>query len=692
MLPLIILGILLFLDSFPFFGLFVPGSACLLLGGGLVAAGFIGPYEAWTSAFLGTVAGTWLGFALGRKGDRIIECCPWLSKPLSGIGDHIASLGKWGFLALRFSPWGCVYPFWSGFSGVTFLRFGIKALTLHGLTTGLSLAAGYYLANGLVLAAEWMTRFGFLTLFFVAFAGLLFLAKWFLVKAGPAFSLLREMAASLGRSVAERPTFRRFIQSHQRECGFLHSRLKLDRFSGLPMTLLGICFVYSLAFFLGIIQDLVFHDPLFALDSRLADLLAAFRDPTLLAFFRKVTLLANWQILLSGGLLLVFLLLLWDRRPYVVPFLAALSGCGLTTSLLKNIFRRPRPFEMSAILKYSFPSGHSAFAACFYGFVFYIFAREFFRGGRKVDAFFSWLLLLSLVMFSRLYLGVHYLSDTLAGASLGILWLLVGISLTEWNRFHRQLILFSHPNLSSLSKRTLTLLPVTLFCFSTAFFLLTGSPPYAWQEPAREEKVWPGTVQELLRSKNLPRQTESILGNLTEPLSLVILASDRESLERAFRNAGWTVPDPPKAQHLFQALADSVENRSNPTAPMTPSFWNGRVNDLAFEKPTDLNTVRERHHARFWESGYITQEKMKIFLGTASLDQGIKWQRLVHHIDPDLDRERDFLVRDLTGTGAANLSERLYLVDPAWGKNVAGDLFFTDGQIVVLSMGITTHR
>jgi len=96
--------------------------------------------------------------------------------------------------------------------------------------------------------------------------------------------------------------------------------------------------------------------------------------------------------------------------------------------VIKNIIQRPRPIGQSVevfanLLDKSFPSNHVLTYTVFFGLLYYLFS-QFPKGGifilfiRLVS-----LLLIFLIGFSRIYLGVHWFSDVVAGYTLGILFL-----------------------------------------------------------------------------------------------------------------------------------------------------------------------------------------------------------------------------------------------------------------------------
>ena len=76
-------------------------------------------------------------------------------------------------------------------------------------------------------------------------------------------------------------------------------------------------------------------------------------------------------------------------------------------------------------------------------------------------------------------------------------------------------------------------------------------------------------------------------------------------------------------------------------------------------------------------------------MATASFDAGVGIGRLfplpIHHIHPDIDAERDYVVRSVTGTGRVEVTQHVRVTEPMMGKNAAGDRFFTQGTALVLA-------
>lgn len=172
--------------------------------------------------------------------------------------------------------------------------------------------------------------------------------------------------------------------------------------------------------------------PIIALDIRVANFFFEFRNTELVSFFTGVTLLGDWQIVVGVAALVSLLLWLWPRRVYIIPLWVAIISSELFTFLLKTALHRPRP-QLAYYLEngFSFPSGHATIAIAFYGFLIYIFLKEEKNWGQKVSVVFVGLLIILAIGLSRLYLGVHYLSDVGGGYLSGLLGLIIGIALLK---------------------------------------------------------------------------------------------------------------------------------------------------------------------------------------------------------------------------------------------------------------------
>ena len=194
-------------------------------------------------------------------------------------------------------------------------------------------------------------------------------------------------------------------------------------------------FLAALAF-ARVAEDYLTNDPLARWDVRFARWLALERSELGTDFFRIVTFLGSPPVAFAVSA--VVCVALYRRRLLVEAALLplVLVGAELLDLALKLAFHRPRPEVAFVTLDtYSFPSGHAMVSTAAYGALAYIAWAYVRAPRRRVLLVAGTAAFVALVCFSRLYLGVHYLSDVLAGAAGGVFWLSVSVALlTIWGQ------------------------------------------------------------------------------------------------------------------------------------------------------------------------------------------------------------------------------------------------------------------
>lgn len=516
---------------------------------------------------------------------------------------------------------------------------------------------------------------------FVFLTALMVLALALLVRrARPIIGFTGSVLRSAGRAVRDNPDVKALVNRHPRFFAFLQRRLDRETFKGLPLTLLGLAFLFVLIQFLGVVQDLLATDPIVAADMRIANLFASLRTPQLNRIFFFITLLGKWPVVLAFSAAVSGTLLLWRRWTYVPGLFMCLGGAILTTWLGKIVFHRQRPSVAQYVeWSYSFPSGHAVISVALYGFLVYLAWRSVQKRGLGLLALLAGMGVILAIGTSRLYLGVHYMSDVWGGYLLGLLWLIVGISIAETAAFRwpRPPTPRKDPMRQFLSWLVAAL---ALGCY---IMLASVYHPPPRTRVLQTPQVVRENVASLFAERHLSRYTETLTGKDQEPLSFVIAAAGDRNFVQAFRAAGWTLAVKESLGTLARAGKAALENRADPAAPMTPSFWNREPHDFGFEKPLGRSTVRERHHARFWKTGLAISDGRLLYVGTASLDVGIKWG-IAHRIQANIDAEREFLFSDLAEAGVLESYRKTEFVDPFYGHNFIGDPFFTDGKIYLV--------
>jgi undecaprenyl-diphosphatase len=173
----------------------------------------------------------------------------------------------------------------------------------------------------------------------------------------------------------------------------------------------------------AVAEDVVEGDT--RLDTRLADWLHDHASPGWTTFFESVTFLGNVPTLAAFALVSAIVLAVRGHRAELQLLLLAAVGTQILTLGLKLGFERERPFfpdPLATESSYSFPSGHASVSLAVYGTIGFILARHLDDRRAQIASLAAAAVLVGLVGFSRLYLGVHFLSDVVAGFSVGLAW------------------------------------------------------------------------------------------------------------------------------------------------------------------------------------------------------------------------------------------------------------------------------
>ena len=221
---------------------------------------------------------------------------------------------------------------------------------------------------------------------------------------------------------------------------FVAARLSPEGETGLHLSV-GVALIVGAAWlFGGIAEDVVNHESLTVLDVRIAHWFHAHAS----APMTQAMLLITHVHGMAGSTILGLMLAAWwywsRQRYWLTTLVVALPGGMLLNVLLKYVFQRARPsFDepLLTLTTYSFPSGHTANAALLYGLLgSWLWVRH--RGsGARLAIVACACMMVALVGTSRMYLGVHYLSDVLAAMAAAGAWLTVCITaMSTWRRRH----------------------------------------------------------------------------------------------------------------------------------------------------------------------------------------------------------------------------------------------------------------
>jgi membrane-associated phospholipid phosphatase len=213
----------------------------------------------------------------------------------------------------------------------------------------------------------------------------------------------------------------------QRNRGLLHS------FSTLGLTsFLGLFVCLLILAGLGWLCQEVWEREAFSFDKAFMMWVHQWSSPLLDKFMIGATRLGDPEIVVSVILVNLVWFLVRGRRYTALMLIVACTGALALNVGLKLVFARPRPVLWPHLINeasYGFPSGHALGSLVLYGFLAYVFACWYPRQSGWIYGIATGTV--ALIGLSRIYLGVHFPTDILAGYSVGILWLVFCINIPE---------------------------------------------------------------------------------------------------------------------------------------------------------------------------------------------------------------------------------------------------------------------
>ncbi|MHB8778612.1 MAG: bifunctional DedA family/phosphatase PAP2 family protein [Anaerolineales bacterium] len=422
-------------------GLPLPGETMLVIASASAANGhLLSVFGVILSAALGAIIGDMGGYWIGRKGGSVII------KRILGIAyeEHLAKgqafFTRYGaasvFLA-RFVP--VVRVIAANLAGISAMRF--QTFSFYNAAGGLAWATvmgsiGYFFGSNLPLLESLMRRFG---IGLVISIGILSFAIW----------IARLLIRNESRSAIVLERFTQRIKSIRLQAWLM------KRFSVNQQRLLFFVGGLLLALFFGwmfgaLAEDVIMKDSITIYDAGIGRWLLTHATEDSSEFFFVVTQLASLWVIGFGSLAPSVWLILRKQWSALISFVTSVGGGVLLNLLLKYMFLRQRPDFPNAFYHesgYSFPSGHAMMSVLFYGMTSYILINMTKNWKWRVSLAIGALTLILLIGFSRMALGVHYLTDVLGGWSAGLTWLITCIIMLETSSYPSR-------NLNQISSET----------------------------------------------------------------------------------------------------------------------------------------------------------------------------------------------------------------------------------------------
>lgn len=193
---------------------------------------------------------------------------------------------------------------------------------------------------------------------------------------------------------------------------------------------LGSCLL--ILFILAKLAEEVLDKEAFAFDTSWLLWIHQFANPSLDAMMLTITKLGNPSFVVPTAGVALGLLWLRHYRQEAKIFALACLGAFILNTGLKLVFTKPRPELWHRLIKetsYSFPSGHALGSMVLYGLLAYLVVNHYPKFAKIIYTFA--VILIAIIGISRLYLGVHWPTDIIAGYGVGFLWLTLSITMLK---------------------------------------------------------------------------------------------------------------------------------------------------------------------------------------------------------------------------------------------------------------------
>jgi hypothetical protein len=188
---------------------------------------------------------------------------------------------------------------------------------------------------------------------------------------------------------------------------------------------------------------------------------------------------------------------------------------------------------------------------------------------------------------------------------------------------------------------------------------------------------------------DVPRRVGDLQGNPGDMVNYALIGTE-DQVTKAFAAAGWVQVDKTTQDAVLHGLVSTLSHSAYTEMPMSTLYLFGRSQDLSYARADPLAVAAIRHHLRVWKTTEMVGGQ-PLWVGSATHDNGFeKDQRnggITHHIDANVDQERDFLEQSFSGAGVIAGAAYVLPSNPlTTAKTATGGSFESDGRIVVMDL------
>jgi hypothetical protein len=187
----------------------------------------------------------------------------------------------------------------------------------------------------------------------------------------------------------------------------------------------------------------------------------------------------------------------------------------------------------------------------------------------------------------------------------------------------------------------------------------------------------------------IPRRVADKTGNPGDMVNFLLIGSEAD-MQQAFKTAGWVQVDKTTQDALIHGLVSTLSKQAYLEMPMSMLYLFGRSQDYGFAHAVPIEVAKTRNHLRIWKAPFDV-DGQTLWVGAATHDIGFEQDErnngVTHKIDPDIDKEREYVGETLYDTGLVTKFEHVTPSDPLKeAKTATGGSFHSDGRLIVMSL------